>query len=182
MTRWLGLLRGINVSGTRKLPMVELRALCGELGFTDAKTYIASGNVMFSSADQAETVTNALEKGIADRFGFSCDVIVRSAAQWRTHLENNPFANDETIVPKMLHIMLSRHPLKPGAVDVIRERLSPTERIRASGGVLWIDYGESGVARSKLTPSFLDKTAGSTVTGRNLNTAEMLDQLLNGTT
>lgn len=180
MTRWLGLLRGINVSGTRKVPMADLRQLCTDIGFADPATYIASGNVMFDADGDVEAVTRALEAEMPRRFGFSCDIIVRSAAEWHRHITSNPFAGDADIVPKMLHIALPRRPLKAGAAAAITERLLPTERLREAGGALWIDYGTTGVANTKLTPAFIDKSAGSTVTARNLNTAETLDALLNG--
>ena len=49
MTRYVGLLRAVNVGGTGKLPMADLRAMCAEIGFADVQTYIASGNVVFDS-------------------------------------------------------------------------------------------------------------------------------------
>jgi len=180
MTRWIGLLRGINVGGTRKVPMADLRTLCGELGFGHPQTHIASGNVMFDADGDAETVARRLEAAMPARFGFACDIILRSAAEWRAHLASNPFAGDADVVPKMLHIALPRRPLKAGACEAVAARLLPTERVREALGALWIDYGSGGVANTKLSPAFLDKAAGSTVTGRNLNTAETLDRLLNG--
>ena len=180
MTRWLGLLRGINVSGTRKVPMAELRQLCTDIGFANPATYIASGNVMFDADGATEAIAQAIEAEMPRRFGFSCDIILRSAAEWRAHLAANPFAGDADIIPKMLHIALPRHPLKSGGAAAIAGRLLPTERLREAGGALWIDYGTTGAANTKLTPAFIDKWAGSTVTARNLNTAETLDALLNG--
>lgn len=178
MTRWVALLRGINVGGNRKVPMADLRALCGELGFADPQTYIASGNAMFGSTQAAETIATALETALRKRFGFGCDVIVRSAAEWRAHLKSNPFAGDADAQPKMLHLALPRRPLTSGASAAIAERLQPGERIREAGGALWIDYGSGGVANTKLTPAFIDKCAGSTVTARNLKSVEAIDELL----
>ena len=178
MTRWVALLRGINVGGKRKVPMADLRALCGELGFTDPQTYIASGNALFGSTDDAESIASALEAALPGRFGFSCDVILRSAAQWRAHLKSNPFAGDADAVPKMLHLALPRHALKPGAGAAIAERAQPGERIREAAGALWIDFGSGGVANTKLSPAFIDKCAGSTVTARNLKSVEAIDELL----
>lgn len=178
MTRWVALLRGINVGGNRKVPMAELRALCGKLGFTDPQTYIASGNAMFDSAADADTIASALEAALPGRFGFTCDVIVRSAAEWRAYLQSNPFAGDADVLPKMLHLALPRRALKSGASAAIAERLQPGERIREAGGALWIDFGSGGVANTKLSPAFIDKCAGSTVTARNLKSVEAMDELL----
>ncbi|MGF7150499.1 uncharacterized protein (DUF1697 family) [Sphingomonas zeicaulis] len=178
MKRWVALLRGINVGGHRKVPMAELRALCGELGFEGTETYIASGNAVFGSAEDAETIATALEAALPGRFGFACDVIVRSAAEWRAHLKSNPFAGDADALPKMLHLALPRHALEQGACDAIIERAQPGERIRVTGGALWIDYGSGGVANTQLSPAFIDKCAGSAVTARNLKSVEAIDELL----
>ncbi|AHE57081.1 DUF1697 domain-containing protein [Sphingomonas sanxanigenens] len=178
MTRWVALLRGINVGGHRQVPMAALRALCGELGFEDPRTYIASGNAMFGSTEDAETIAIALEAALPGRFGFACDVIVRSAAQWRACLQANPFEGDADALPKMLHLALPRRILKPGAGKAIAERAQAGERISEAGGALWIDYGSGGVANTKLSPAFIDTCAGSTVTARNLKSVEAIDALL----
>ena len=91
MARLIALLRAVNVGG-RKLPMAELRALCGELGWKDARTYIQSGNLVFSASGKTETLEGQLEKGIKEKFGLDVPVIVRTAAQWAAYVAANPFS------------------------------------------------------------------------------------------
>ena len=91
MTRYVGLLRAVNVGGTGKLPMADLRAMCAEAGFTDVATYIASGNVVFSSDLSAEAVKDALEARLADYAGKPVPVMIRDADEMAVIVEANPF-------------------------------------------------------------------------------------------
>lgn len=181
MTVFIALLRAINV-GKRQLPMAELRKLCTELGFERPETYIASGNLLIDAGGTAEQLRKTLEKAIAERFGFPVDVIVRTGKDWAAYRDCNPFANDAQALPKMVHLALPRDPLKAGAVEALRARAVAGERIEEAGGALWIDFGTSGVAGSKLTPSYIDKVAGSPVTARNWNTVLKLQEMLEART
>lgn len=177
MADFVVLLRAINV-GKRQLPMAELRKLCTELGYERPETYIASGNLLIDVREGAKTIATTLEKAIAERFGFSVDLIVRAAKDWAAYVDSNPFADDPRALPRMVHLALPRDPLKPGAAAALRERAIAGERIEEAGGALWINYGASGVANSKLTPAYIDKVAGSPVTGRNWNTVLKLQQMI----
>jgi uncharacterized protein (DUF1697 family) len=89
---WVGFLRGINVGGNRKVPMAELRSLCEEAGLTDVRTYIASGNLLFSSPlRSAAKVRDLLEQRIEERFGFPVVVVVRTPKQLRDVVDGLPF-------------------------------------------------------------------------------------------
>lgn len=91
MTRYVGLLRAVNVGGTGKLPMADLRAMCVEIGFTDVATYIASGNVVFTSDDDGEAVKSALEARLAVYAGKAVPVMIRDADEMAAILAANPF-------------------------------------------------------------------------------------------
>ena len=178
LTRYVVLLRGINVGATRKLPMAELRAACGEAGFIDVATYIQSGNVVLTSDASAETVAARLERLIAERFELDVPVIVRTVAQWRRYAAGSAFPDAEAVRPRLLHLCLAAGPLKPDVAEVLSARAAANERIAVKGDALWVDFAES-VGNSKLTPALFDKAAGSPVTARNWNTvlklAEMVD-------
>jgi uncharacterized protein (DUF1697 family) len=180
MADWIALMRGINVGSTRKLPMIELRALCDGLGWERPETYIQSGNLIVGAPGNEAKVRVALEKAIAERFGMKVDVIVRAASDWQGFADTNPFAGDTKALPKLVHLCLSRDPLKDGATEALRERAVAGERIEAVGGALWIDFAESGVARSKLTPAYIDKCAGSPVTARNWNSVLKIGEMIAG--
>lgn len=177
MTVFVALLRAINV-GKRQMPMAELRKLCEEIGFERPETFIASGNLLFDAKGSAEAVRDTLEKAASARFGFNVDIIVCPASAWAAYRDSNPFAGDPAAIDKMVHLAVSRDPLKDGAVEALRERAEHGERIETAAGALWIDYGSNGVGQSKLTPAFIDKVAGSPVTGRNWNTVRKLQDMI----
>jgi len=122
---FVALMRGINVGSTRKLPMADLRALSVKIGLQRPETYIQSGNLIVDADIAADEVRGLLEKAIAKRFGLRVDVIVRRASQWNRYVAANPFANDAAMVAKMLHLYLSRDPLKASAARSSSKRRKP---------------------------------------------------------
>jgi uncharacterized protein (DUF1697 family) len=178
MPTFVALLRGINVGSARKVPMAALRELCLERGFVRPETYIQSGNLIVDAETDANGLQILLEQAVKKQFGFSVDVVVRTANAWEKYLFANPFANEADISPKRLHLYLSRDRLFSGAVKILEQRAQGGERIRAAGSALWIDYGAGGVARSKLAPTLIDKACGSPTTGRNWNTVLKLQAML----
>src|SRR5882724_8825170 len=91
MGSFVALLRAVNVGGTGKLPMSDLKAICKELGFGAVRTYIASGNVVFTSRKSEAAVKSALEKRLAAYAGKPIGVLVRSAAEMARVASDNPF-------------------------------------------------------------------------------------------
>lgn len=175
MARLIALLRAVNVGG-RKLPMAELRALCAELGWTDVETYIQSGNVVFTAPGEAEVLETVLEKAIQRRFGFHSDAMVRSAAQWGRLIEANPLAKESAAEPNRVLVGIAKEKLEPGAADAIAAKAVAGERIAEAAGVLWFHY-PAGVGTSKITPSLIDRAAGSPVTARNWRTMLKLQEM-----
>jgi uncharacterized protein (DUF1697 family) len=177
VTRYVALVRGINVGATRKLPMAELRTACGEAGLTGVATYIQSGNIVLTSNASAAEVAERLQTLIVDRFKLDVPVIVRTAAEWQRYAAGSAFPDAEAERAKLLHLCLSAKPLNNGVADALAARATAKERIAIKDDALWIDFGES-VGTSKLTPTLLDKAAGSPVTARNWNTVLALAAML----
>jgi len=173
----VALLRGVNVGGNKKVPMATLRELAEELGWSDAQTYVQSGNLVFRARGAAPKLEAQLERAIASRLGFEVPVIVRSAEKWLEYAAGGAFVVAERERPKLLHLALSK--AKPGraAVAALRPYCSAGELVELRGDALWIDFA-SGVARSKLAPAVLDRLVGSTVTARNWNTVQALAEML----
>jgi uncharacterized protein (DUF1697 family) len=177
MSAYLALLRGINVSGNKRVPMAELRALAGELGWGGARTFIASGNLVFEAKGTTTALEGKLERALAKHFGFPVEVLVRSAADWRALVGANPLQALARKDPAHVLLALPKAALREEAAAELAERAQGAERVAAAGGALWIHYA-SGVARSKLTPALLDRCAGSTVTARNWRTVLELEAML----
>jgi uncharacterized protein (DUF1697 family) len=176
MGRMVALLRAVNVGG-RKLPMAELRALCGELGWTDVATYIQSGNLVFSAPGKADAIAEALEQAIAKRFGLDVAVVIRSKAEWTKYPGLNPFPQAAKDEPNKLHLLLSKRPPAKEAAETIQARAKAGERVKQAGDGLWIHYPE-GAGASKLTPSMIDRALGSPGTARNFNTVLKLLEMV----
>lgn len=175
--RYVALLRAINVGGTAKLPMAELRALCSTLGWREVATYIQSGNVVFEADGAAAQLETALEKAVEERFGFFRPVIVRSRKQWRTYAAGSPFAKAQETDANRLMLCLSKEPPKEGAAEALQERACAGEQVRQAGDALWIFY-PAGAGISKLTPNLLDRVVESPVTARNWRTVTKLEEML----
>jgi uncharacterized protein (DUF1697 family) len=176
MGRMVALLRAVNVGG-RKLPMAELRALCGELGWSDVATYIQSGNIVFTASGKVEAIEAALEETIRKHYGYEAPAIVRTAAQWAHYPPANPFPNAAKDEPNRLMLLLSKRPPAQGAEDAIQARATAGETVRRAGDALWIHF-PNGAGTSKLTPALIDKAVGSPTTARNYRTVTMLLEML----
>jgi uncharacterized protein (DUF1697 family) len=175
MARFIALLRAVNVGG-RKLPMAELRALCGELGWEDVETYIQSGNLVFTAAGRAGALEEALEQAIEERFGLDVPVMVRTAAQWAACAAANPFPKVAADEPNRLQLLVSKETPRGDAAERLMERARAGEVVKAAGGALWFHFPE-GVGTSKLLPALIDKAAGSPSTSRNWRTVLKLKEM-----
>lgn len=164
----VALLRGINLGGSHRVPMAELRALLDDAGYGDVRTYVQSGNVVLESAEAAATVQAALTDLISERFGFGVPVVVRSGAQLAEVVAGDPFG-DTVTEPKLYQVTFLDQALSAEA----RQRLDalPREReqmvIRDREIYTWYP---DGIARSKLAGGLAGKGVGTTATARNWRT------------
>ena len=104
MASHVALLRGINVGGRNKVPMADLREVVTSLGHTGVSTYIQSGNILFSTAeDDTAKLAAALESAIEDRFGIWSSVVVLSREELARVLAANPYPDEPN--PRMVHVV-----------------------------------------------------------------------------
>ena len=163
MTSYVALLRAVNVGGTGKLPMSELKAMAEACGFTKVRTYIASGNVVFDSMlDEAE-VKAALETRLAAYAGKAVPVLVRTSEQIAAVLAANPFP--DAAPNRTVAIFLDDVP-PSDALDIVSGLHG--EEMRLGMREIYIHYG-GGMAGSKLKIP-----AAKAGTARNINTVGML--------
>jgi uncharacterized protein (DUF1697 family) len=90
----------------------------------------------------------------------------------------NPFATTAATLPKMVYLYFSREGCDPGAAEALVPKAQAGERMAVAGGVLWIDFGTNGAAKSKLTPLLIDKACGSPATGRNWNSVLKIGEMI----
>ncbi len=178
MTTFVSLLRGINVGGHQAVRMDELKALHEALGFKDVITYIQSGNVVFTGndADAAQLPTH-IEDAFAQKFGFRVKVMVRTSAELREIIANNPFQNQPTKEPKWVVVLfLATRPERTALEDLQKTYAGP-EELCLSGQELYTYY-PNGIGRSKLTLPLIEKKLKTVATGRNWNTVLQLQRLM----
>jgi uncharacterized protein (DUF1697 family) len=171
------LLRGVNVGGKNRLPMTALVALMEDAGAGDVRTYVQSGNAVFeASVGKAGGIARAVEDGLARRLGLTIPVVLRSASELAKVVSANPFlraGGDE----KELHVVfLAQAPSRAKAARLDHER-SPGDSFVLRGKDLYLRL-PNGVARTKLTNAYLDKTLGTVSTARNWRTVLALHALV----
>lgn len=149
--------------------MAELAAMFERAGCEAVRTYIQSGNVIFSAtAPVARSVPVAVARAIAARFGFETTVVTRTAAEMAAAVGRHPFARPGTD-PKFLHVgFLDRRPAASRVAALDPDR-SPPDRFAVSGREVFLHL-PNGAGRTKLTTPYLDATLAATVTIRNWNT------------
>lgn len=174
MSRTIALLRGVNVSGSHKIRMEELRAMCEGMGLQEVRTYIQSGNVVFRGGKKQ--VGRELEEAIERTFGFRAAVVIRTAEELRTIAAQNPFPGLDP--KKVVVTFLDRTP-PPEAVEKVRQMAISPEEIRISGSEMYIHF-PLGQGVSKLPMARIEKTLGATGTSRNWNSVMALLGMADG--
>ena len=167
MTAYVALLRAVNVGGTGKLPMTELVAMCEQAGFEKVKTYIASGNVVFTSGKGEAAVKAALEKAMHAYAGKSVGVMVRTAAEMAAVAKANPFAKAPG--NRVVAVFLDD---KPPANTADGAKHVDGEEIALGKREIYVRYTDQGMGQSKLVIP-----AAKAGTGRNMNTVAKLAEM-----
>jgi uncharacterized protein (DUF1697 family) len=166
MNAYIALLRAVNVGGTGKLPMTELKAMCEAAGFTRVRTHIASGNVVFQSAKTEAQVRATLEAALAKYASKPVGVMVRTAAEMAAVLKKNPFAQ----MPGNLTVAIFLD--APPAADALETAFNrKNEEIQLGLRELYVYYPDGqGNSRLKIP-------AAKNGTARNMNTVATLAEM-----
>ena len=174
MARYVALLRGINVGGNKKIAMADLRALIGDLGYTDAATLLQSGNAVFTAKNRRpEQVVRALETAIDGRFGMTVRCLVRTAPEMRAIVAANPLAAVATNPSRYLVTFLSA-PIDADALDPAD--FAP-EVVRIVGREVYMWLPE-GINDAKVAKVNWDRRFSVVASGRNWNTVVKLADMV----
>ena len=174
MATHLALLRGINVGGKNKLLMTSLVELFSEAGCKNVRTFIQSGNVVFTaSPTTAARVADRVTSAIAVRFGYRTPVIVRTVENDSRDVSlNNPYVKSG-IAPDQLYLMFLAEVPAPANVQRLDPGRSAPDAFQVRGQEIYLHLPK-GVANSKLTNAYFDSTLSTTSTSRNWRTVTRL--------
>jgi uncharacterized protein (DUF1697 family) len=173
----VALLRGINVGGKNKLPMKDLAAMFVEAGCGEVRTYIQSGNVIFSAAPALSArLPNLISAQIAKRFGYKIPVVLRTSEKLGKVIRSNPFLNTGVAEEELNVLFLADMPASRNVEDLDPDR-SPPDSFQVRGQEVYLRL-PNGAARTKLTNQYFDSKLATTSTGRNWRTVTKLFELM----
>ena len=173
MATWIALLRGVG-GGIRSLPMGELVKQLEGIGLKNVRTYITTGNVIFSSTRSATRLETEIEGCIEKKFGFHSNTFVLSVDELRRAAADNPFPQADAN-PKLLHLFfLSQAPQAP-KLDAMNGLKVKSEQFALQGKVFYF-YTPDGFGISKLA-NRVDRLLGVETTARNWRTVGKLLEL-----
>ena len=176
---YVALLRGINVGGRHKLLMRDLAAMFVEAGCEDVRTYIQSGNVVFrADPSLADGLSARITTAIAASHGYQIPVVIRTAADVARVVRGNPFLADGAD-PTKLYVGFLSEASDPAKVAKLDPDRSPPDAFEVRGDEVYLHF-PNGVARSKLTNDYLDRTLGTVSTIRNWRTVCKLHEMASG--
>jgi uncharacterized protein (DUF1697 family) len=176
--RYVALLRGINVGGNKKVPMADLRAMTAKLGFTDPRTLLQSGNLVFDGKAQPTAKLEQLfETATKQTIGVECSYLVRTGDEWKGIVAANPFAKFASADPSHFAMTACREAPDPAALEVLRSEVRGKEDFRVVGRELFACYPD-GMGTSRLALALSKNKLGTICTARNWNTVLKIQALV----
>lgn len=176
MTRYVALLRGVNV-GTTRLAMADLRRIVTDLGHEDVTTYLQSGNVAFgSSVRDAEKLAAGIAGALTDELALTVPVLVRSGRELAAIVGGNPYADREDDPTRLLVAFLATAPQK-STVDALTVPGGENVSFTVTGREVFLHYVDGGYGRSKFTNAYLEKKLGVVATSRNWKSVRALAEM-----
>jgi uncharacterized protein (DUF1697 family) len=160
--------------------MAELRHMLTVIGFTDVKSLLQSGNVVFTSEAPAGAELEArLEAETQKRLGLRTAFFVRTPRDLDAVIAGNPFLAQAKGDPSHLVVMFLKAAPKGGALESLRAAIKGPELVQAKGRHAYITY-PAGIGESRLTAALIESKLGTQATGRNWNTVRKLAALAAG--
>lgn len=173
----IAILRGINVGGKRKIMMADLRLLFEKQGFTNVRTYIQSGNVLFQNESEvsAAALASTIEQAIADQYGFEVPVIVRTAEELAQSVQQNPFYKEDADIKELHLTFLKETPSEENRLKTEGYDYLPDQFVIDDKAVFIRCLGK--YHQSKLSNNFFEKKLQVSATTRNWKTVLKLVDL-----
>jgi len=167
MKTYVALLRGINVSGHKKVPMAELREMLSKVGFVNVQTYIQSGNVIFQSIEEdTQKLTDIIQKEIKDYFGFDVPVLIKTNEELLSIFNDCPFSGAKKENSYFTLLYWTPDKVLIEDLDALKY---PNEEIIISNRCIYF-YSSAGYGNTKYNNNFFERKLKVTATARNYKT------------
>ena len=180
MITYISILRGINVSGQKKIIMADFRALYEKLGFKNVQSYIQSGNVAFNYAGDKNklAVAKMIEHAIEKEYKFQVPVLVKQVDDLISTIKNNPFTEEAGVDPSRVAVtFLESQPTSENLKKLVGVDYPP-DRFIIDGKNIYIHCPES-YGNSKLSNKFFESKLKVRATSRNWRTINKLVEMCN---
>lgn len=177
MARFVALLRGVNVGPTTKVPMAELREVIEELGGTEVKTLLNSGNIVFYLHASPKVVDGMVSEAISKRFVFQIDVVCRTKKQLESVLAHDPLGDVATDDSKYLVLFMPSPPKGAAVKPVLAAEYPGGEQCALKGREFYV-WSPNGISKSKSAAAFGKSKSVEFATGRNVRTIKKLIEIL----
>jgi uncharacterized protein (DUF1697 family) len=171
MQSYFAFLRGVNMTGHNSIKMTDLTALFIKMGFSDAKTYIQSGNVIFTAPDNIlpSVLSVTIEKAILDKFNYIIPSMIRSNQELKGLFTVNPFLEEPAFDPAKMAVIFLHEIPSAEQLKKVAEVDYPPDMFRIIGRDIFI-YCPNGFGKTKLYTNFFEKKMGVAGTARNWKT------------
>lgn len=174
MIRYIALLRGINVSGQKKVPMAELREALSALAFKNIHTYIQSGNVVFDTSEKDKATLEAkIFRAIKEQFGFEVPVLIKTNLEMKAIFTACPFIEEKKV--SSYFTLLNEAPKKE-LIDSLNTIAFDDEEIVATRNVVYF-FSEKGYGKARFNTNFIERKLKVPATTRNYKTMIKLLEL-----
>jgi uncharacterized protein (DUF1697 family) len=171
---YVGLLRGVNVGGKNKLPMKDLAEILAKSGCAEVKTYIQSGNVVFTAPESpCDDLPRKIATQVEKRFGHKPPMTIRSMQQMLDIVRHNPYVGPGMDESRVAVLFLADTPTAENVAKLDPDR-SPGDEFTVRGSEIYLFVGKNGFAKSKLTNAYFDSKLATMSTGRNWRTTVTL--------
>lgn len=177
MTKYIAILRGINVGGKRRILMADLQSLFVELGFSNVKTYIQSGNVLFDYKENNTDFATLITATVKQNYGFDVPVIIRSEMEWKALAMSNPFLENKKEDINRLYVTLLSNTPKAKDIAMLQSTDYSPDCFEIKGNNIY-GYSAGPFHKSKLSNNLFEKKLHSSATTRNWKTVLKILDLL----
>jgi uncharacterized protein (DUF1697 family) len=175
MQTYISLLRGINVTGHRKITMQELRKCYATMGFSNITSYIQSGNVLFTTNQtNRATLSKTIKEGIAQQFGYNdVSIFIIKPEELQTIITQNPFLKIKDVTLKALYVTFLEKIPQTSYIEAIQAYQTLADRFQIIDNIVYL-YCPEGYGKTKLSNNFFENKLKVRATSRNWNSVNKL--------